>query len=456
MSASLNVKNEEKRPPAQVKSAAPSPLQTLIAIEGEALEAKDILSLKHIAVNRPRSLLKFGHIIWVHRNGNSIRLDAISSQSQIDKTTPFAQWMTAELSSHTRKKHLDTETHWKFENTEGEDSLTYPFSHAFYAPFSPYPKSGGLLFTRETKFKENETPQIKRLAQIFGVTASAMGQKKRARMTLRKRNYFLGTLVLLGLASLIPVPMTTLAPAEIVAANPYVITAPMDGVVEEILVPPNTLVSEETPLIRLVDTTYKNEYILAEQEQFVADAKLRQASLTSFIDNKAKREIAVAQAEKTMASARQNYARDRLSKTVVKTPKAGLAIYSDPTDWAGRPISTGETIIKIADPSRVLLRIDVPLTVGETLQNEARVRMFMDSDPLTPIEAELTSASFYAQATPSGQMAYEAYATLEIDQSSDMPRIGTRGVAKIYGDTAPLGFWLLRRPITIARQFLGI
>jgi len=198
----------------------------------------------------------------------------------------------------------------------------------------------------------------------------------------------------------------------------------MDGVVEEILVPPNTLVSEETPLIRLVDTTYKNEYILAEQEQFVADAKLRQASLTSFIDNKAKREIAVAQAEKTMASARQNYARDRLSKTVVKTPKAGLAIYSDPTDWAGRP--------------------------------EARVRMFMDSDPLTPIEAELTSASFYAQATPSGQMAYEAYATLEIDQSSDMPRIGTRGVAKIYGDTAPLGFWLLRRPITIARQFLGI
>ena len=157
-----------------------------------------------------------------------------------------------------------------------------------------------------------------------------------------------------------------------------------------------------------------------------------------------------------MASARQNYARDRLSKTVVKTPKAGLAIYSDPTDWAGRPVSTGETIIKIADPSRVLLRIDVPLTVGETLQNEARVRMFMDSDPLTPIEAELTSASFYAQATPSGQMAYEAYATLEIDQSSDMPRIGTRGVAKIYGDTAPLGFWLLRRPITIARQFLGI
>jgi len=232
-----------------------------------------------------------------------------------------------------------------------------------------------------------------------------MGQKKRARMSLKKRNYFYGTLLALGLIACIPVPMTTLAPAEIVAESPYVITAPMDGVVEEILITPNSLVSEDTPLIRLVDTTYKNDYILAEQEQFVADAKLRQASLTSFIDNKAKREIAVAQAE---------------------------------------------------NPSKVILRIDVPLAVGESLENNARVRMFMDSDPLTPIDAELQSASFYAKATPNGKMAYEAFASLDISQSDDIPRIGTRGVAKIYGDTAPLGFWLLRRPITITRQFLGI
>ena len=457
MTAPLQIKKaKETRPHTTTKPSSPSPLQVLITIEGEALEAKDILSLKHIAVNRPRSLLKFGHIIWVRRNANTIHLDAISSQSQFDKTTPFAQWMTAELSARAREKTLDMETQWVFENTEGEGSLTYPFSHAFYAPFSPHPRTGGLLFTRNTEFKDNEKPQIKRLAQIFGVTSFAMGQRKRARMSLKKRNIFFGTLIALGLISLIPVPMTTLAPAEIVAEKPYVITAPMDGVVEEILVPPNTLVDEDTPLIRLVDTSYKNEFILAEQEQFVADAKLRQASLTSFIDNKAKREIAVAQAEKSMAKARQNYARDRLSKTEVKTPKSGLAIYSDPTDWAGRPVSTGETIIKIANPSRVLLRIDVPLSVGESLKDEARVRMFMDNDPLKPIEAELVSASYYAQPTPSGQMAYEAFAMLEISDTSDIPRIGTRGVAKIYGDTAPLGFWLLRRPITIVRQFLGI
>jgi len=457
MSAPLKIQpGTPRKPPANTKKSPPSPLHTLITIEGEALEAKDILSLKHIAVNRPRSLLKFGHIIWVHRVGNSVRLDAISSQAQIDKTTPFFQWMTSELNARAKQKQLDAETEWKFEGSDNEDALNYPFSYAFYAPFAPNPKSGGLLFTRDTEFKENEKPQIKRLAQIFGVTSSAMGQKKRSRMSLKKRYYFYGTLVTLALLSLIPVPMTTLAAAEIVAEKPFVITAPMDGVVEEILVPPNSMVDQDTSLIRLVDTTYKNEYILAEQEQFVADAKLRQASLTSFVDNTAKRELAVAQAEKTMASARQNYAKDRLSKTIVKAPISGLAIYSDPTDWAGRPVSTGEAIIKIADPSRILLRIDVPLSVGETLENDARVRIFLDNDPLTPIEAKLVNASYYAQATPSGQMAYEAFANLVIDDIDDLPRIGTRGVAKIYGEKAPLGFWLLRRPITIARQFLGI
>lgn len=178
--------------------------------------------------------------------------------------------------------------------------------------------------------------------------------------------------------------------------------------------------------------------------------------MTSFIDNEAKRELAVAQAEKSLAAARQNYARDRLSKTVLKAPKNGLALYSDPTDWAGRPVATGEAIIQIADPSRVLIRIDAPLSIGETLHSGARVRMFLDNDPLNPIEAELETASYYAQTTADNHMAYEAFANLNLQDSEKTPRIGTRGVAKIYGGRAPLGFWLLRRPITIARQFLGL
>ena len=446
----------------KAKPSAPSPLQVLIAIEGAALEAKDLLSLKHIAVNRPRALLPFGHIIWVARRGGSVSLDAISSQAQIDKTSPFIQWITRQLKARQKQGQLDTLASWQFEARRATDNFSYPFNQAAFAPFSPDPKAGGLLFTRGEPFTENEQAQLVRLAQIFGVASAAMGRKKRARMSVKKRSLCLGTALLLTLAAFIPVPMTTLAPAEIVADSPYMISAPIDGVVEQILVAPNSEISAGQPLARLVDTQHRNEFLLAGQEQSVAEARLRQASLTSFIDNEAKRSLAVAQAEQKLAVARQDYAKDRLSKTILSAPVGGLAIYSDPTDWAGKPVATGEAIIQIADPTRVLLRIDAPLAIGEALQSGARVRMFLDSDPLHAIEAELTQASYYAAPTPDGHMAYEAYGKLKLNDSQDpphaaspLPRIGTRGVAKIYGDTAPLGFWLLRRPITIARQFIG-
>ena len=58
--------------PSKPKAQKPSPLQSLLMIEGEAMNAKDLLSLKHVAVNRPRTLMPVGHIIWVSRKGQSV------------------------------------------------------------------------------------------------------------------------------------------------------------------------------------------------------------------------------------------------------------------------------------------------------------------------------------------------------------------------------------------------
>ena len=124
--------------------------------------------------------------------------------------------------------------------------------------------------------------------------------------------------------------MTTLAPAEIVAGEPYMITAPFDGVIDDILVPPNTLVDIDIPLLRFVDTAYRNDFILAGKEEAIAYAKLRQAAIGSFISATAKRDITIAEAEKALAHARQNYAQDRLAKTILTSPKTCL-LYTSPS-----------------------------------------------------------------------------------------------------------------------------
>lgn len=430
-------------------------LLTLLELENNALDAPDLIALRYLAVNRPRNLIQAGHIFWITRRGNKVKIEAMSSQSKVDETTPFIQWMTQRLGKQARQGKLSRLAQWTLENSSEDTPFTYPFTHALYAPFAPEPENGGLLFAREYPFEEIDHRLAGRLAKIFGLTAASARIRKRRKPKRRKPFALWTGAALMALALIVPVPMTTLAPAEIVTSKPYILTAPFNGIVEDILVPPNMPVEKNTPILRFVDTSYQNEFILAGKEEAIAEAKLRQAAVGSFVSDGVKSQVAIAKAEKALAAARQDYARERLAKTVLTAPKEGLAIYSDPADWRGRHVTTGEAIIQIADPAKLRLRIEAPLSMGESLNGGARVKLFLDNAPLNTLDASLTSASYYAKSMPGGHMAYEAYADLEHKEGQPLPRIGARGVAKIHGNKVPLGYWLLRRPITILRQSLG-
>jgi hypothetical protein len=43
-----------------------------------------------------------------------------------------------------------------------------------------------------------------------------------------------------------------------------------------------------------------------------------------------------------------------------------------------------------------------------------------------------------------------------IEPGQKLPRIGHRGTAQLIGEWVPLGFYLFRRPIAAARQYLGM
>ena len=439
------------------KPANLSPLEILLALEGEALGCQDRLALKHMAVNKPRALIQTGHIFFLTRTGARFKIEAVSSQASVEKNSPLMQWITRQMQSATRVYDLSVPASFGLDMKTAE--LTYPFAQALYVPFAPDPKTGGLLFTRAAPWsdkngviKERQIPE--RLAKIYGLQWTAIGRKTRARWTPKKRAWLGGTAIFALIALCIPVPVTTLAPAEIVAANPSMVTAPMNGVIQALHVAPNTMVTAGTPLLTLEDTDYVNEMSVASQDLSVSTARLRRASLSSFVDSDAKREVAVSMAERDLAKARMDYAQDRLGKTIIRAAKDGLLIYSDPKDWTGRPVSTGETIMEIADPKNVILRLEAPIVDSAVLESGAKVRLFLNADPIKGYDANLTRASFYAQPQAGGELAYEAFA--DLTETPDMARIGARGVAKIYGQKAPLGYWLARRPLSAARQFLGL
>lgn len=433
--------------------ARPSILETLIRLEGEAIASQDALALQHQAVNRPRALLDCGHIFWISRQGRSIKLLAVTGQETMDRHTPFSQWLTTDIKSRAKIGELDSANHWQLMSRRESDLIQYPFTHAHFAPFSPNPKAGGLLFTFSSPPPDAHISIMARLGEIYGLVHAARRGAKRARMVPRKRNLFYGSVAALALIGMIPIPMTTLAPAEVVADTPFILSAEFDGVIKDVLIEPNAEVKAGDALIQLDDVTLRNELALADKELHLAQVRKRMAGLRIFVDAEAKRELAVADAEAELALARRDYAKARLEKTILRAPRNGLALFSDVSELTGRPVSNGEAILRIAEPTRVLLRLHAPLAHGEALREGARVRMFLDTDPVAPLEAKLVRASYRATPTPDGGMAFDAHAALT---ENDIPRIGARGVAKIYGEKAPIAYFLARRPLTLLRQMTGL
>lgn len=110
-------------------------------------------------------------------------------------------------------------------------------------------------------------------------------------------------------------------------------------------------------------------------------------------------------------------------------------------------------MLLIADPAQAELLVRLPVADAIALEPGTRITMYLTTDPQYPREARLTSAAFRAETLPGGIVGYRLKADF-VDKQG-LPRIGLSGVAKIYGRKVPLGYALLRRPLTTVRQRLG-
>ena len=165
------------------------------------------------------------------------------------------------------------------------------------------------------------------------------------------------------------------------------------------------------------------------------------------------RDLAVAEAELDLAQAELDHATARARKATVRAPLSGLAVFQKRSEWQGRPVSLGERVMELADPGQVALRVD--LATGDAIDLTAgdRVRLFSDADPLNPLEGEIVRSAYRASPKADGTLVFPAHVRLA--DASNVPRIGTRGTAQLYGAHVSLGYFLFRKPIAAVRQWLG-
>jgi hypothetical protein len=252
---------------------------------------------------------------------------------------------------------------------------------------------------------------------------------------------------------LMPVHLSVLAPGELVPADPAVIRAPVDGVVAQFQVQPNQTVKAGQPLFSFDQAPIVTRLEVANQALATAQAEYRQYAQQALSDPKSKAQLSILSGKIEEKQAEADYARDQFQRSRVTAPRDGIALFDDPSEWIGKPVQTGERIMRIAAPDDVEVEAWLPIGDAIPLKVGATVDLYLASAPLSAVSARMRYVAHDAVPRPDGSYAYRMRARLDGHTSQ---RVGLKGTAKLVGDWVPLVYWMLRRPLATIRQHVGL
>lgn len=277
------------------------------------------------------------------------------------------------------------------------------------------------------------------------------GRQSDPRVWWKRRSWLLAAVTLAVLFS--PVRLTVLAPGELVPANPVVMRAPLEGVIDVFHVQPNQTVEKDQPLFGFDEALIQSRLEVARQALTTLQTDYRQTSQMALSDVKAKGQLALLTGKVDEKRAEVDFLAGQLQRARVLAPQAGVVLMDDPAEWIGRPVAVGERIMRLAVLDDTEVEVWVPLADAIDLAPGAPVSLYLNARPLSPVTARLRYFAHDAVQRPDGHYAYRARATLE---HTTEQRIGLKGTAKLQGEWVPLVYWMVRRPLATTRAYVGL
>ena len=435
--------------------------RALLSLEQEVRKITDERELAFHLCNASHQVLQYDQCLYgvTYKGCRGFRLLAASGTQDIDRNSPFTTWIEARVLEWLQSAEPDQQQLFRLHEEQIDPDYSQLISVDTEILWTPQVNGatviGGVVLLRRHPWSEPEHNLAQRLATLYTHGRAAI---KGFPQLTAKRNYLrpvaTTALIALMILSFLPVRISALAPVEVTAAQPYIISAPFDGVVKTIVPDQGQALAEGDVTVQFDDIHLLNDKLLSEQRMAVSQARFHSISQQAIADPRAKRNIEVARAEYELAKSETEYASELYNMATLKAPLAGVAIFSDKQDWEGRPVAAGEAILSVAKPDLIELSINLPIKESIVLQEGARVKVFLDSDPLTPLEATLTELSYSATPDKRGILSYRLKAKLSSGENPS-PRIGIQGTAQIIGPQSTLGYKILRRPYNAVRQLTG-
>ena len=414
-------------------------------------------------VNEALTLTPFRQAAFFTRSPNGkLKLTTASGLVSVSEDSPYAVWLTRfaqtvpALRTCSRLDFVDAPP----EFTDGwEEWLPeHLLSGSIFFEADHAEAIALVLYARDTPWLDGEIAVLDRAHLAYGHCLGALLRKPRrfgaALGSVFQGKKSLWLLVATVLAMFIPVRLTVLAPAEVIALNAMAIAAPQEGVISAFHVQPNSVVKAGDRLFSLDDSALASRREVARRGVSIARADSLVAQQRAFDDLKSKGELASAIGRVREKEAELSLVESSLSRVSVKAERDGIAVFGDPNDWLGRPVQTGERVMQLADPRDAGLLVWLPVIDALNLEPGAPMRLFLHTSPLKPLSATLLQTSYQAVMSPEGVSVYRLRG--QFDEGSEKARIGLRGTARVSGEWATLGYYLFRRPIAAVREWTGL
>ncbi|WP_233237255.1 efflux RND transporter periplasmic adaptor subunit [Bordetella sp. LUAb4] len=456
-------------------------LALLWQLAARARAADSEATLGFTLVNETLSLIPYRQAaLW--RGAAAGKVAAVSGLPHSDANAPYVQWLDSlcralgrgalagpDVPPDVRPRSFNAaDLRAAAPNVEAEVAADWEAwwpAHGFWLPL-PQPGRegktlGAVVFAREAPWTASDLVLLSELAQVWGHALAAFGPRpslwEHARKILRPGRTQRWALIALVLVCLIPLRLTVLAPAEVTAKNPFVVRAPLDGVIDKLYVQPNQTVAAGTALLGLDATTLKSRYAVARKDYDTAQEEYRQIAQLAVTDDRNRLDMADKKGKLDQSAVQLEYTAAQLARVQVNATRAGVAVFSDPNEWTGKAVSVGERILLLADPAHVELTAYIPVADNVDVGPGQAITLYPKSSPLVSYEAKIDSVAYRAELTPDGVLAYRVKASFAgSGADADVhPPLGAMGSARIQGVWVPLIYYVLRRPLTLARQWLG-
>lgn len=410
-------------------------------------------SLTFLILNDSVQIIKYDRaVLWKYPNPDALpELLGVSGHAHINKKSEIAkQWLNCIQSIPNPKvpQILSLSTPIPAPSPQVAPSV------AWIPVFTEDNKLNlGIWLERWTgKWHPDELEILNFLSKGYGVAWESYERRFSLSKLIDKKILAIAGIALLALL-VIRVPLRISAPCEVIANEPYLITAPLEGIIDTMEVVPGQLVKKDEVLFEYDKRVPTEELRVAQKEVQIAKSQLQSANSQSYKDQHLLSDLGVLSLKLKKEEIQLNLAKYRVSQLTVKAPYDGVVMFDNPEDWQGRSVKVGEKVMTLSDPTKTKVQIWIPESDNIDLSATKAIRVFLNVYPDKSYDATINYISSYTTLNDKSVPSFVAEARW--DKPENGTKLGWKGTAILYGDNVSIFYWIVRKPWAYIRNLFG-